>query len=431
MDENKDALIVNAIELKPHKMYIRYLMAQRYSPGKIKSELVSLGLSAPSPEALERYFFTAVEPIIKKHKLAFLYAEYKNKMLMKGDKDRRRQYSMTINYKEEVMKDPSVEIHFLRFINELGVIEAFGPELLRLYGKVENVPNDPETGQSFTAKIKHFKEMPWDILDSPYRHIIEELLLQGVDQEGIISYMETSYNVRIRTKELSLYRRVFFSVERFDKTSQLRVMTAERENLLHDIKQVDNWIAESDRGVYKGDKSMSNLMQDRKSLYSRVSGLDATIKAVQAATSETLIKQNTAENDGYIAMFEDMIQTSYNKFKRFAQMNDRGVVDPLFKLTSMTQKGYDMLLKARENELKGKSMNQAQLINMITSRENELLEEQLREAEATGQFNAHNLLKGHVLDPDLIEGVEELLKAEEDAVDDGEEDNIDIVYEGE
>lgn len=420
MEKDKDSLIISTIESKPHKMYIRYLLVQRYSPGKIKSELVSLGLSAPHEGPLERYFFMVIDPLIKKHKLGYLYAAYKDRMMVKKEENKGKKFSLVLNFKEEIMKDPETEIRFLRFISELGVIETFGPELLRLYGKLENVPNDPETGKSFTEHLTRYKEMPWDVVDSPFRHIIEELLIEGMDNNGIVAHMDTHYNVRVRPSAIVLYSKIFFSVERFDKTSQLKVMLAERENLFHDIRQIDNWIAESDRGSYKGDKTMPQLMQDRKSLYSRTQGLDTTIKAMQAQTSEVAVKQTQSLNDGYVEMFQDMMDITYSKFKRLAVMNDRGIVEPLYKLTRMAQNSYEMLVKAKENALKGNTMNQAEMIRMVTERENDNMDDQIKALEISSGFDPQNLIGSVDIDPRIIEGLEELMKEEED--DDNGED---------
>ena len=75
---SKDA--INAIEKKPHAMYIKYLLSKRCGPSFIISELHKLGLSAPSNDFLVDYFNLQVDPLIRKNKITKLYADYKAKI---------------------------------------------------------------------------------------------------------------------------------------------------------------------------------------------------------------------------------------------------------------------------------------------------------------------------------------------------------------
>lgn len=414
MDDGRDSLVVGAIDAKPHKIYIRYLLVQRYSPSKIKKDLIALGLSAPHENALERYYYLVIEPIVKRHKLGFLYAPYKEAIQNKGTKKYSNRFSMVINYKKDIMNDPDLEIRFLRLISDLNIIEAFGPDLIRQYGKLENVPNDPETGKSFVEHLTRYKEMPWEIVESPYRHIIEELLLEGSDYTGIIAYMDKNYNTRIRMSSLNLYSKIFFSVDRFDRNNQLKTLLAERENLFHEIRKIDAALGQIDTGTYSGDSGIPELLQEKKTLYSRVTGLDETIKSIQTVMTDIGIGQQRADNSSYAEMFDTMIQTTYSKFQQFSKMNDRGIVEPLYKLTKMMQNNYDMLQKAKADDIKGAGHAQAELIRMVNQREQEAMEEDIKAYEGFGGFDPSNFIKNSGIDPRLIEGVEELIRKEED-----------------
>lgn len=406
---------VQVIEQKPHRLYIRYLLTKKWSPRKIRENLYKLGLSSSNDDSIERYYNIMIKPMIKKHKLGHIYQDYDSVLARKSDK-RTQRFPTELNFKLELGNDVDTQINFLKFINEIECEDLWRNEFYNFYGRRENVPTDPDTGKSLMEKFNKQSQLPWSIIQSPKRYVVDELILEGLSNARIIRHMQEHHNIRIQSYEILMYRSSFFNVTMIDVREQIKFIEVERQNILFHIQNIDTRITKIEGGKLPDPNStISDLLIEKKSLFSRLSDLDNSIRSLNAQHNEAAANRLAGDTINYEAIFAEMFAKTYDKFTFMAKQNDRDVVDPMYKLTKMMGAQYAAMEQAKEAGLKGNLKTQSELINLITDRIDELEEEDKEAQKALGNFEESNVGFGdEEVEMSDIMGVENLGQPEED-----------------
>lgn len=391
---------VRIMESKPHIKYIRYLLTKRFSPIQIKRELQRLGLSAPHEEPMIVYYLAVIDPIVKKNGLSSTYSSYKGKLLNK--KNPRGAYAMDIlKYKLEFADNIDGQIKFCKFLNELEIEEVWISELIKMYGRAENIPVD-ENGERI-IKGGLYKRSITKLLTHPKRYLIDKMILEKVPTKRIVEYINKNFEgMKLFDYDIKYYKAIFFNMKSYDIEDKIKLITAERNNLQLSLDAI-----ESDEEMTLGDKT--SLIQKTQA---RIEELDDNVKLLNSLYSETTMKSIEFERDNLEEMFLDIVTSSYSRFKHLDQFKDRDVVDPLMKTVKIMGYAYDKANEAKHVNngnisVAGDVHSQAEMMNLYRKRADELYQEEkekleLQEANAYGE---ENLSSGGI---DDIMGVEEL-----------------------
>lgn len=391
---------VKIMEAKPHVKYIRYLLTKRFSPIQIKRELQRLGLSAPHEEPLIVYYLAVIDPIIKKNGLSDTYSSYKGKLLNK--KNPRGAYAMDIlKFRLEFADDLDGQINFCNMINDLEIEEVWISELIKTYGRAENIPVD-ENGQRIIRKGIYKRSID-KLLTHPKRYLVDKMILEKVPTKRIVEYINKNFSeIRLFDYDIKYYKSIFFNMKAYDIEDKIKLISAERNNL-----QLSLGFIEEDEEMTLGEKT--SLIQKTKD---RIQELDDNVKLLNSLYSETAMKSIEFERDNLEEMFLDIVTSSYSRFKHLDQFKDRDVVDPLMKTVKIMGYAYDKANEAKHVNngnisVAGDVHSQTEMMNLYRRRADELYQEEKQKLELSeaNEYGEKNLDSGGI---DEIMGVEEL-----------------------
>ncbi len=393
----KVAKTVEIIESKPHVRWIRYLLSKRYSPIEIKRELQRLGLSAPHEKPLVAYYLAVMDPVIKKHGLGPVYADYKRKLL--SDKNPRGAYSAHIlKYRIEFDDDLPGQTNFCKFLQEAEIESCWISELLKMYGSAGNIPLDENGDRIIKGGL--YKRSLDKLLMHPKRYLVDKMILESVPSSRIADYVNKNLEgLKLFDYDIQYYKSIFFNMRTYDIEDKIKALDVERkslENLLHTIDSGDNAELEL------GEKML--ISQKTKE---RIEELEDNIKMLNALYSEASMKCLEMENKDIKDMFLDVVFRGYKRFTKLDQYQDRDVVDPLLKVTKMIGYAYDKSVEIEANKnLKdggGDKHSQGEMMNLYRQRVDEAYSDQ--------EFREMNQIAGKMLEDvniEDIQGLEEL-----------------------
>lgn len=391
---------VEIIESKPHVKWIRYLLTKRYSPISIKRELQRLGLSAPHEKPLIIYYLAVIDPIVKKYKLGPIYADYKRKLT--NNKNPRGAYALNIlkfRIEEEIINNPTNEVNFCRFINELEIEECWSTEIIRYYGKAENVPVD-EYGEKI-IKSGFYKRSLDKLLMHPKRYLIDKMLLENVPVNRIVDYVNKNFQgIKIFDYDIRYYKEIFFNTRNYDTEGKIKLITAEKNEL-----EVMYNSVEADEDIELGEKTV--ILTKTKE---RIKELEDNIKTLNGMFSESAMRSLELQRENIPKIFEEIIYAGYKRFENLDQYKDRDVVDPLMKITRMMGYAYEKSEESRKainsaNDMTRDSNKNESMMGLYRSRVEEYYQEQQQSLkEAQEYFNANEDLDSLA----NVEGLEEL-----------------------
>lgn len=417
------SMVIKAVDQKPHSMYIKYLISRKWSPARIRQNLINLGLSSPTEDIIERYYEISVKPLIRLCKLPHVFQDYDNALASERHKKGRR-FPPEIKFRLTFGDDPDEQFRFIQFIKMLEVDFIWQTELVTFYGKKENVPTDPDTGLCAIESFTPTGHIPLSILTSPHRAIFDEQMLEGVTSRRIAEYMRKNFNMDLDEKSIELYRQAFFGVQMHDTKSKLMVLRAERENLVLEIKNIESKLSRVDldvSGYTEGDAT--SLIKTKKDLVRRVSELDTNIGYLNADFTEAANAQKRSITKSKEDMATEMMNQLFSKFSMMAQHNDRDVIDPLTKLVKGFGISLDNIERAKQMDSKAMGGGQSALIALIAERERSAHEERMKLLAELDE-HANHIYTGvgeEDIDVTTIGGVDELKKKIADGEDETNE----------
>jgi hypothetical protein len=371
-------------------------LIKRYAPRVIKQELFRLGLSAPHEPNLTAYYLTILEPMIKRHGLAYLYADYKNKLLRKG-----RGESFTkdiLNYNIHLGDSLDGQVSFCKLIKELDIDTLWMPEIYRFHGTADKMPVD-ETGKRILESGTATKSIE-KILTHPKRYLVDKLLLENVSDRRIVQYCREQYKMPIYEYDLHLYKKIFFNIKTHDIEDKIKSLEVERNSLATLIRDIDSGDMYIDLDI--GEKTVIRKQADQ-----RVSELDDNIKTMNMLFSDFAFKTATAENTDFEKMFSDMVSRGYKRFCELDTYRDRDVVDPMLKVARLMTSAHDKLDNIKAGSSIGDKHSQGTLLELYKKRTDEIMSEQLARAnEALTEAGIVPI--DEVLSPEEIAGIEDL-----------------------
>lgn len=360
---NKVARTVNNIESKPHVRYIRYLLTKRFSPIVIKKELQKLGLSAPHEEPLTVYYLSAIDPMIKKHKLGHIYSDYKNKLLKTSNKT--NSFSKNkLKFRLEFSENLEDQKNFCKFIKDLDIESCWSAEIMRMYGDGSNVPRD-DNGEKI-IKTSYSRINTEKVLTNEKRYLIEKMILEGVPSGRIANYFREKYGHPIYEHDIASYQRVFFNMRTFSIEEKIKLLEEEKSSL------------ESYFGKIKEDDSLSvaDKAVVRRQTKERIAEIADNIKTLNAFFSESAIRQLEQENEDFERLFLDVVQRGYNRFVDLDKYKDRDVVEPLVKVAKMMGYAHEKALTITDKKKENDKHSSAEIMSLYDQRVEEFYKEQ-------------------------------------------------------
>ena len=395
--------VVEAIDRKPHAVYIKYLLTKRCGPSFIVGELQKLGLSAPSKDFLIDYYNIQIDPLVKKNRLTKLYSDYKAKI--NGRKKGRMEYAHDIiNFRLVIGESDAVtQANFCKFIKEVGVEGPWLAEITRFYRTVDNFPKDENgvriLGSNF-AKVQMNK-----VASSKNRAIVEKLLLENVSIETISRYTKENLKEPMTPLDISMFKEVFFNTKLNSLEQNINILEAELKSqmdLLHNIRAGAHQFAT----MSVGDRAAME-----RQVTQRVNELDDNLRNLKASHSDLSFNTKAVSTGNYRAMFEDVMARSYRKFCNYDQSNDRDIASPMAKIAKVMSEAHDRIEKIDEESKRVESMDDLGVRENLAA----LQQKRLDEIEDEEKKRANEALKQAglpELDSDLdlndIGGVEEL-----------------------
>lgn len=399
--------IFKAIEQKPHRLYIIYLMTKKVSPSGIVSNLRKMGLSAAATTTFAQYFELKMKPVMKALGIGHLYQDYISSIVRMLAGDTGIKYPKNMRYRTSVMGNTTDEINFLRFLKAMGVIDMWASEIRGVYGSKERYPIDPDTRKPFAIGTSD-ASIPWQIIESPQRNLFDEMIVEGMRDQEIAIHATDTLGIVCSQNHIRAYRDFFFNLNIEDLRDQVEIIESEKDNILFQLSELDKEIGKMSSGS-SGDENdiseIADMMVARRKLVLRIADLDGLIANLNANLSEISAAMGLAKRESYNEMFQDMMGSVFAKFKRYEKQNDRAVVDPMSKCVRMMQGIMDMTEKADKLNDSGKVKAQAEMINLIQQREDEEREERLK---AIDNISSEHFFDGEDVDLSDIDGLDEL-----------------------
>lgn len=405
--------ILRAIEQKPHRLYIIYLITKKSSPNIVSSDLRKIGLSSAGAEIIAQYFDLKIKPMIKAFNLGHIYQDYMSSITRMLAGEKKVRFPEEIRFRLHVHGKTSDEINFIKFMKALGVFDMWASEIVKVYGIKDRIPNDPDTGRQLDFSIVP-SVMPWKILESHQRHLIDEMIIDGVKDSEIALHLYEKHDIHIKTNHVKSYREFFFNLNVAELEDQMDIVVAEKENIVYQLQELDTIIERKSSQIENGglddndDSSISNItdmMIARRKLVVRINDLNNVIATINASLSSSTAALGIAKRETYTQMFEEMMGAAYKKFNRYELQNDRAVVDPMLKCVTMMQRIMDMTEKADKLNGSAKELAQAEMINLIQKREEEDKKERMKAVE---DIESDFYYDGEDTDISGIAGVDEI-----------------------
>ncbi len=365
-DEQSDriAAIINSVDSKPHAKFIKYLFSKKYSPSAIRKELQKLALSSPHEKQLGMYYLAVIDPIVRECKMGAFYGGYKNRLLKKSQAG---DYSKDLlNFRLDLGESIEDQIKFCKFITAIDVEESWSGEIMGFYGTASNVPED-ENGERI-IKTTAYKKIDDKILRSEHRYLIDKMILEGVPDTRIATYMKTKFKLPIHRYDVTYYKRVFFSIRTHTLEDKITQIKSEKNSLEGYID-----IINSDAELSLGDKIVL-----KKQTEDRIKELTENIRSMNMLYSEAALSKMESDNYDFEAIFVDVALRAYTRLRDLDIYKDRDVVDPLVKVSKMIGYAHDKAqeLRATSKVGSGDKHAQAQIVSLYRQRVDEVYKEQ-------------------------------------------------------
>ena len=369
---------VENMEAKPHIKWIRYLLSKRYSPISIRRELQRLGLSTPHEKPIIIYYLAVIDPIVKKYKLGSVYADYKRKLTSKNKRGAYALHILKYRLEDAIIDNPTTEANFCRFVNELEISECWSTEIIRYYGKVENVPTDDYGNKIIKANF--YKRSMDKLLMHPKRYLIDKMLLENVPNNRIVDYVNKNFkDMKIFEYDIRYYKEIFFNTRNYDTEGKIKLISAEKNELEIMYNSV-----EADEDIELGEKTA--ILSKTKE---RIKELEENIKMLNSMYSESAMRSLELQRENIPKLFEEIIYAGYKRFENLDQYKDRDVVDPLMKITRMMGYAFEKSEESRKsinsaNDMTRDSAKNETMMGLYRSRVEEYYQEQqesLKEAQ--------------------------------------------------
>lgn len=392
---------VKNIESKPHVRYIRYLLSKRWSPTAIRTELQRLGLSSPHEPAITAYYLCVMDPVAKKLGLAYLYADYKNRLLKTNNKSGSFAKEI-LNYRLHLGNDLDGQVKLCKYMVALDIEELWMREVYKFHGTASSLPVD-ENGNRILSTTTSYKRSIDTILLSEKRYLIDKFILENVPNTRIAEYCREKLKLNIRDYDIEVYKRIFFNIQTQSIEEKIEALEREKNNLDTLLDDINNGIGDFE------DMSIGEKSTLMKQTEQRLEDLSDNIKTLNMMYSDFAFKVAEANHNDFEQMFADVVTRAYKRFSQLDNYKDRDVVDPLFKTARMMSFAHDKVESIRLTSKSGGATNsdrhsQGVIMELYKKRIDEINNEQKSDAairigdnESFGDVSA-----------DDIEGIDEL-----------------------
>ena len=367
----KHRITVERIENKPHVNYIRYLLTKGYSPTWIKQELHKLGLSAPHEPNLTVYYLAVIDPVIKKHGLSYLYADYKNRILKA--KSARGEYSKNIiNYRLKLGNDPDGQIKFCEMVKELEIDTLWIDEIHRFYGSVTNMPTYEDGTRILAATGLRNPCAPSieRILTFDKRYIIDKFLLESIPVSRIAEYCRTKLKLNVTNLDVMFYKNAFFNIKAQTVEDKINSLVNEKNSLKQNLSDLNEGIGEFET------LTMGERITLREQTEKRINDLENSIRGLNALYKDASVGIAQVDTNNFESMFADIVGKSYQRFTDLDRDKDRDVVDPLYKTVRMMIAAHDKVETIKAASSSTDKHSQGTLLSLYGARVEEIYKEQ-------------------------------------------------------
>lgn len=336
--------VTNAIEKRPHSMYIKYLMTKRCGISFIINELQKLGLSAPSNDFLVEYYNLRVDPLIKKNKLTKVYADYKSKINGRRKNGSRSNYNADIlNYRKDIGVGSAVlQANFCKFIKELGAESPWMWEITRFYKSVDNFPKD-ENGIRILSG-NNTKTQLNKIASSKNRAVYERLLLENVSVRAITRYAKETLKETISEPDVALFKEVFFNTKLNGIEENINILENELRSQMDLLKSIKN-SSHQFATMSVGDRSAME-----RQVTQRVNELDDNLRNLKASHSDLTYNTKAVATNNTRELFLDVLKRSYKKFCSYDQSNDRDIATAMARVAGIMSQAQDKIDRMDDTE---------------------------------------------------------------------------------
>lgn len=395
------AKAVSIIESKPHMVYIRYLLTKRTNIRYINNELYRIGFSAAREGVLANYYFAVIKPFIKDFRLTRLYAKYEKDIINM----QQRNFSRSpvgedlLSYRTEVAPNEAMATDFCMFCRALGIDKAWSKEILSSYGThIELIPTDENGKRIIAASVNTSIE---NVINSDHRNLIEQMILQGVPDARITTYIRTNFGEELIPNDISIYRNIFFNVQTDSVEKNMAILQREKENLASVLQDAQRTVGRFVQ-LSVGERQMYVSQLKR-----RISEIEDTLKTLQMAQTNMNFQRGVSNSNEIANMFLDIMNRGYSRFKDLDEMHDRDIPGLQAQTMKIISASYEKFLEAKERgqEKQGD----------ITKQVGEMYKERLEEIGASDKERANASIResGYEgFDDDInlddIGGIEEL-----------------------
>lgn len=396
---------ISIIESKPHMLYVRYLLTKRFGVRYINNELYRLGLSAASEKSLADYYLAVVDPVIRKHGLSKVYADYKKiaqNIVAKGKAD--GVSCETLSYRWEISKNEDLSAKFCFMINDLDITKIWSSEIYKAHGSsVDNLPTDKDGVRIIPSTSLCLGSVD-KVLLSDYRSQIEEMILEGIADKHIEETCARTFKQKITAEEISTYRYVFFNMQLNTLEKNIEALQSEKNALIAVLKDLQRGIGRF-KDISIGDKKTYNDI-----LTERINSLQVLLRSYQKAHTDGVFQRSAQDITSAEKIFTDIMLRASNRFLQLDEYSDRDVPAVQAQIMRIMTMAYDKAVDARDRMPHGgagqKSVNEQQA---------ELYKQRLEEIYAQDKEKANEALKQAGIEPfsdeidfNEIGGIEEL-----------------------
>lgn len=331
------------IESKPHVRYIRYLLTKKTSPRFISSELYKIGLSAASESVMIDYYFAVIDPLVKSFGLSKIYSDYRKKLTQRKLKspDKCQFVYDILKYKLQVAENADLAARFCEFVKALEIDAIWMQEIFQAHGcKTENMPVN-KAGERILNVSSPGRAVD-KILNFEHRHVVEQLILEGVPDTRIAKYCRETLKSKITDNDVALYRTIFFNTQLNSIEKNIEILNNEKRALTAILSDVNRGI-----GRFR-DADIGTRKTYRDQLKIRVNELDETLRTLKMAHTDIAYNKNQLDVANIEKMFGDIIMKSHERYNELNAQHDRDIPGLQSQVVKIMATAYDKWMDARE-----------------------------------------------------------------------------------
>jgi hypothetical protein len=364
--DNGHAATIKNLENKPYIKYLRYLLSKGFSPSATTMSLYSLGYPSVSIPNVVIYFENVIMPVANEFKVKKVYSKYIKNL----SKDNVSNYQ-AVAY-NDLSYDQELQTNFCKFLKGIDVIELWTNEIKGYYiNSGCDIPIDDD-GEPLVSEACSTANLE-ALLAHPKRHIIDQLLLDGLSVDKTLKKLKEEHMVKdVFRGDLVTYAKCFFNYQKKSMEDLAEQVSSEIIALEYELDELDN------RNLTMPEKYVAKQEMEK-----RIQFLKHALMVAKADGSMMAFNYGSIELTNMIEMFKDVFMSNKQLYDFHKVFTEREGIPALNGIVKNMQVASDQIVKLLDKQGASKITAKEALLEIIKQRHDEI--QRQKEVEAMGE----------------------------------------------